>query len=173
MIFSWPPASMPGVIRRSTRFTPNSTQRSTSPGSSITTSHASCSAANRSSSSDLLFPCTTHDDGGIPAASAYFISPSVETSAPMPSSHRIFMIGTFGNALVPYTTVPSPAPRRHARAAFADRLLAVHDERRPVLLRELDRRAAADPEDAVADLGRVREQREQGARMAHVVKLLS
>ena len=101
MIFSWPPASMPGVIRSSTRFTPNSTQRSTSPGSSITTSHASCSAANRSSSSDLLFPCTTHDDGGIPAASAYFISPSVETSAPMPSSHRIFMIGTFGNAFVP------------------------------------------------------------------------
>ena len=27
------------------------------------------------------------------------------------------MIGTFGNAFVPYTTVPSPAPRRHARAA--------------------------------------------------------
>ena len=25
MIFSWPPASMPGVIRRSTRFSPNST----------------------------------------------------------------------------------------------------------------------------------------------------
>ena len=101
MIFSCPPASMPGVIRSSTRFTPNSTHRSTSPGSSITTSHASFSAANFSSSSDLLLPWTTQWDGGMPAAFAYIISPSVETSAPMPSSQRIFMIGTFGNAFVP------------------------------------------------------------------------
>ena len=45
MIFSCVSASIPGVIRSSTRFTPNSTHRSTSPGSSITTSHASFSAA--------------------------------------------------------------------------------------------------------------------------------
>ena len=117
MIFSWPPASMPGVIRSSTRFTPAAAHRSTSPGSSMTTSHASASAAAASSSSDLLFPWTTVADDGTPAACAYRSSPSVDTSAPMPSSTSSRMIAAFGNAFVPYTIVASGAPARHARAA--------------------------------------------------------
>ncbi len=101
MIFSWPPASMPGVIRSSTRFTPAATHRSTSPGSSITTSQASASAAACSSSSDLLLPWKTSADDGTPAACAQASSPTVETSAPIPSSTRIRITAAFGNAFVP------------------------------------------------------------------------
>ena len=78
-------ASIPGVTRTRIRLTPASAARSTSSGASTTTSPASC-AARCSSSSDLLFPCMTIRAGGISAFTAYASSPSVETSAPSPSS---------------------------------------------------------------------------------------
>ena len=71
MIFSCPPASIPGVIRSSTRFTPAATHRSTSPGSSITTSHASFSAAAAQLLVRLVVAVDDQCDGGIPAAFAY------------------------------------------------------------------------------------------------------
>ena len=99
-IFSWVSASIPGVTRISVRATPAARARSISSSESSTTS-APAAAAAASSSSDLLFPCTTMFSPAIPAASANRSSPSVETSAPIPSSARIRMIATFGNAFVP------------------------------------------------------------------------
>ena len=54
-----------------------------------------------SSSSDLLFPWTTSRSPGIPARRAKASSPSVETSAPSPSSASSRISATFGNAFVP------------------------------------------------------------------------
>ena len=101
LIASCVSASIPGVTRSSTRRTPAATHRSTSPGSSITTSQTSASAAAASSSSDLLLPWTTIRSAGTSAACANRSSPSVETSAPIPSSARSRMIAAFGNAFAP------------------------------------------------------------------------
>ena len=93
-------ASIPGVTRMSVRETRASRARSISSSESTTTS-APASAAASSSSRDLLFPWTTRSRPAIPAAWANRSSPSVETSAPMPSSARIRISATFGNAFVP------------------------------------------------------------------------
>ena len=157
-IFSWVSASTPGVIRRSTRLTPAAAQRSTSPGSSMTTSHASASAAAASSSSDLLFPCTTSTEGEMPAACANRSSPSVDTSAPIPSSARMRISATFGKRLRPVDdrcvgrTAPPGARGR------TNGLLAVDDQRRAVLLCERGRAHAADRQFAVLDPRRIGEQ---------------
>ena len=58
-------------------------------------------AAARSSSSDLLFPCTSRRSPAMPARRANASSPSVETSAPSPSSASRRISATLGNAFVP------------------------------------------------------------------------
>ena len=94
-------ASIPGVTRTSIRPTPASRARSSSSTESRTTYAARASAAAASSSSDLLLPCTTSRSPSTPARWAKRSSPSVETSAPRPSSASSRRIATFGNALVP------------------------------------------------------------------------
>jgi hypothetical protein len=98
-IFSCVSASIPGVTRTSTSRTPASVARSTSSRASRTTKRALASAAARSSSSLLLFPCTTMRSPGRPASSANLSSPRVETSAPKPCSASRRSTATFGSAL--------------------------------------------------------------------------
>ena len=102
--------SIPGVTRRSTRRTPAATARSTSSAASSTT--YATSAAARSSSSLLLLPCMTIRSAGTPARRAKASSPSVETSAPRPSSASREITATLGNALTLYATSASGAAAR-------------------------------------------------------------
>ena len=99
-IASWVWASTPSVSRTSVRVTPAAAARSTSSSASSTTSAPAAPAA-ASSASSLLLPWTTSASPSIPACCAKRSSPSVETSAPSPSSASRRITETFGNAFVP------------------------------------------------------------------------
>ena len=93
-------ASTPSVSRTSVRVTPAARARSTSSRASSTTSAPAAPAA-ASSASSLLLPWTTSASPPMPACCAKRSSPSVETSAPSPSSASRRITETFGNAFVP------------------------------------------------------------------------
>ena len=69
-------------------------------------------AARAISSSDLLLPWNTIRSPAMPARIANSSSPSVETSAPSPSSAKSRSSATFGNALTLYATSASGAASR-------------------------------------------------------------
>ncbi len=103
---------------------------------------------------------------GCPASSANASSPSVETSAPTPSSASTSQERDVRERLRP---VDDERIRRGlaVRAGLgADRLLAVDDERRPVLLREAVRGDAAEVE-----LGDRRRGRNRGKAKAQVASI--
>ena len=98
-------ACTPGVIRRWTSGTgrPDACRRSRrSSSSKLSTTMWSTPAVTawRSSSSDLLFPCTVHTDAGTPAESTACSSPPVATSSRRPSSWARRAIAPHRNALV-------------------------------------------------------------------------
>ena len=102
---SWVWASTPGVIRTSTDGTgsPSDTScsmRSISSKESTTMRPMPSAMASRSSSSDLLLPCSTRRSAGTPAERATWYSPPVDTSRFIPSSTANRAIARQRNALV-------------------------------------------------------------------------
>ena len=119
---------------------------------------------SRRNSSSLLFPCTTSSAPVSPAARANASSPAVATSAPTPSSWRRRSSATFGNAFVPKNDASVLADRLAERPRPSEqRLLAVHDERRPEPLGELGCGHPAEGENAGFDARRIREKIEHSA----------
>ncbi len=102
---SWVWASTPGVMRMSTLGAArppatSASMRSSSSKESTTMRPTPSASAVRSSSIDLLLPCSTSASGGVPAARATWYSPAVDTSRCMPASVASRAMARHRNALV-------------------------------------------------------------------------